>query len=475
MAKKYKFSILGDVTNATSVTGVGYSYEVKGKTIKQGSVGSDGGFTLSFKNNKKTLSGSIEFEDLNGANTANFTNGGLEYSIASGESSRFKANSKKSPQTFTYSFSLSNPVSPIPPPNPQANRLTLTTFQDIYSDNQGGQVIGGSFVSNGERFTNGQDIVSSAPGTLGQQDNLRDSTSGDSDEIRITTNAANGIQAAMADIAAITGIENLYITATNDASAEANLGGAFSNISGVENMTIAGTFNNKLRLLGYLDSGARNFNFSGVTTGGINMTNGAGFTGDTAETITVVGSFVDDILQASIGQANIQGGAGADQITGSRLASTTIAGQQGVDQINLLANNTTDIVSLVNITSILDADAITGFTGFNSNNNSFDILRFNAGAFTNYTANTTVRQATAAEAAAAVAANAGRDYFIVDTNANIRAANLSQQGTAWLALDTTLGFIFYSPNGNFTTNSIAIATIDDFANFSAAQNVQIVA
>ena len=475
MARKYKFFIVGDATNATDVTEVAYNYSVKGKTLKQGEVGSAGDFTISFKTNKKQLNGVIKFEDLNASTAANFTSSGIQYSLTPGETSRFRASSKKSPQTFTYSFSLDNPVSPIPPPNPAANRIALTTFQDIYSDALGGQVIGGSFVDNGSRFTTGQDIVTSDAGTLGQSDDLRDNTSGDSDEIRIASDANNTIQLATATITAIRGIENIYITGSNDTSQEAYLGGGFTNISGVNNVIIEGTFTNQLRILGYLDSGARNFNFSGVRTGGINMTNGAGFTTDTAEAITVVGSFVDDVLQASLGEANIQGGAGADQITGSLQSSSTIAGQQGVDAITLRANNATDVVSLVNITSLLDADAITGFTGFNTNASNYDILRFNASAFTNYTANTAVRQATAAEAAAAAAVNGAQNYFIVDTLNNINATNVSQQGTAWLALDTTFGFLKYSPNGNFATNSITIATIDDFANFSAAQNVQIVA
>ena len=73
MAKKYKFTILGDVTNATSVTEVAYNYNFKGKTLGQGSVGTDGGFTINFKANKKNIKGEIEFEKLNAAGSGNFT------------------------------------------------------------------------------------------------------------------------------------------------------------------------------------------------------------------------------------------------------------------------------------------------------------------------------------------------------------------------------------------------------------------
>lgn len=123
MTKKYKFSVLGDITDAASATGVGYSFDVKGKTIKQGSVGSDGAFSMRFKNKKKALKGSIAFEDLNGANTANFTNGGLEYSLAAGESSNFKAKAKSRPKAFR---TLSHSAIPFPPSRHRRRKRTAS-------------------------------------------------------------------------------------------------------------------------------------------------------------------------------------------------------------------------------------------------------------------------------------------------------------------------------------------------------------
>ncbi|MFZ9945835.1 MAG: hypothetical protein ACO3FN_01995, partial [Vulcanococcus sp.] len=177
MAKKFSFSILGDIANASDIAEVGYNYSFKGKTLQQGSVGADGSFTINFANKKKSVKGVIEFEKLNATGSGNFTNNSVEYSLASDEFSIFKANAKKSPQVFTYSFSLDNPVTPNPP-NPEANRIALSTFQDIYSNTQGGQVIGGTFTPNNERFTQGQDIVTATVGTLGQEDSLIDSQQG---------------------------------------------------------------------------------------------------------------------------------------------------------------------------------------------------------------------------------------------------------------------------------------------------------
>jgi len=472
MAQKYKFSILGDVTNATSVTGVGYSYEVKGKTIKQGSVGSDGGFTLSFKNNKKTLNGSIEFEDLNGANTANFTNGGLEYSLASGESSRFKANSKKSPQTFGYAFSLSNPVTPIPPPNPQANRLTLTTFEDIYSDAIGGQVIGGTFTPNNERFTAGQDIVTSTAGTLGQQDSLTDNTAGDNDEIRTTTNANNNLQNSVAATTAITGIENLYATGSNDSSNAVDL----SKFTGLSTIKVDGTFTNQLTLNQYLTSGARTFDFSGMTSGGVNISN-ANSGINTGDALTMIGSRLNDTLEANIGSATLIGGLGTDAITGSSVSGIYAEGGKDFDTIDLLINNARDTVSLKNITDVFDGGPISNFAGFTTNNVNYDVLEFDASTFTNYTANTAVTQVTAAQAQASAAAQAGKNQFVVDTQANIFAMNLTAQGTAWLAYSTDVNVIYYSATGDFANGQFnSIGQLVGLGNtFEATRQVSIVA
>jgi hypothetical protein len=472
MAKKFRFSILGDVTNATNVAGVAYSYDVKGKTIKQGNVASDGVFTISFKNSNKALNGSIEFEDLNGANTANFTNGGLEYSLASGESSRFKANAKKSPQTFTYAFSLSNPVSPIPPPNPQANRLTLTTFEDIYSDVIGGQVIGGTFTPNNERFTAGQDIVTSTAGTLGQQDSLTDNTAGDNDEIRTTTNANNNLQNSVAATTRIAGIENLYATGSNDSSNAVDL----SKFTGLNTIKVDGTFTNQLTLNQYLTSGARTFDFSGMTSGGVNISN-ANSGINTGDALTMIGSRVDDTLEANIGAATLKGGLGGDTIIGSTVSSVYAEGGFGFDTVRLFANNARDTVSLRNITESSNGDNVINFTGFGANNTNYDLVEFDAATFTNYTAGTNVIQVNANQAATAAAAQAGKNMFVVDTIANIQNLNASAQGTSWLAYATDISKVVYANNGDFTGfNYEVIATLNGVAaDFNAATQASIVA
>ena len=94
MAKKFSFSILGDIANASDIAVAGYNYSFKGKTLQQGSVGADGSFTINFANKKKSVKGVIEFEKLNATGSGNFTNNSIEYSLASDEFSIFKANAK---------------------------------------------------------------------------------------------------------------------------------------------------------------------------------------------------------------------------------------------------------------------------------------------------------------------------------------------------------------------------------------------
>jgi hypothetical protein len=74
--------------------------------------------------------------------------------------------------------------------------------------------------------------------------------------------------------------------------------------------------------------------------------------------------------------------------------------------------------------------------------------------------------------AAADLANQASNLFIVDTAANIANVN-TQTGEGTLALANDTGVIFYAGNGNFA-NAVDIGTIDDFANFVATANVDIV-
>lgn len=465
---QYKFKIRGSIDNVSNVAGVGYELNVNGDTLADGTVGADGSFKIKVKSDQKKLKGDIDFEKLNAAGSANFTSNSLEYSLASNESQRVKAKEKKT--NFNYSFSLDNPVSPIAPPPPEANRLTLTTFEDVYSNVIGGQVIGGALTPNNERFTAGQDIVTAAAGTLGQNDNLNDATTGDNDQLRVTTTANNTLQTAVAGVSTVVGVENLVVSATNDASTEADL----SKFSGLSSVQVEGSFTNRLELKNYLSSGATSFDFSGVTTGGVNISNANRGT-NTASPLTLIGSRAEDILEANIGPATLRGGLGNDTIRGSQVSGVTAVGGQGTDNITLFDNNAQDTVSLRTVTSFNDRDTIANFAG-EGNNANFDLLEFDALTFSNYTAGGPVQQVTAAQAADAASVGAGQNMFVIDTFANIAGLNASGQATSWLAYANDTGRLYYSANGDFSQEREQIAFLQGFANTNnfTAENIAIV-
>ncbi len=351
----------------------------------------------------------------------------------------------------------------LPDENETGTTITLTAQQDVYSEAFGGSVIGADFVQNELRFTAGADTVFAAAGTLGATDDLSDASTGDGDQLNLTTNAQNNLENAVANVVQVAGLEDFTVTSTNDNSAVVNL----TTLSGVESFRGTGTFDNQVEYQNYLLSGARNFDFSGVTTGGVNFTNtNAGV--NTSDALTLTGSSDDDVLQANNGAAQLRGRGGVDNIVGSAVVGSTVTGGSGRDVVTLQAAASVDVVSLVTITATNNGDDITGFIGANTNANAADLLRFDASTFNTYTAGTQVTEANQATADASQASN----LFIVDTAANIANVN-TQTGEGTLALANDTGVIFYASNGNFA-NAVDIGTIDDFANFVATANVDIV-
>ncbi|MCP4818060.1 MAG: hypothetical protein GY883_02650, partial [Shimia sp.] len=184
--------------------------------------------------------------------------------------------------------------------------------------------------------------------------------------------------------------------------------------------------------------------------------------------LTLTGSSDDDVLQANNGAAQLRGRGGIDNIVGSAVVGSTVTGGSGRDVVTLQAANSVDVVSLVTITATNNGDDITGFIGANTNANAADLLRFDASTFDTYSAGNAVTEVNAATANASQTSN----LFIVDTAAAIAAVN-TQTGEGTLALTDNTGVILYASNGNFA-NAVDIGTIDDFANFVATANVDIV-
>jgi len=466
------FTLQGSI-NASSAEGLSISaVNSKGQTLDTQVLNGSNSFELSF-NTKQALQKakrgniSIVTQDING-DAANLT-----FQDANGElnpdtqTSSVAIKAKRGSASFNLDLQ-STTTSTFPPIDNTVvtdNRLALSTFQDVYSNTQGGKVIGNSLQDEGKRLTASQDIISAAVGTLGQGDTLTDTQQGDNDQLNLsTTNGTNGLGRALTDVASISGIEQLNVSANGDITTLANL----DKVSGLESLSLSGSFNNRVRLNNYLDSGARSFDFSGMTNGGVQFGNNTN--NFVTENLSVKGSADDDILRASLGNATISGGTGVDNITGSSQSSGFYAGQQGTDTINLLANNQQDTISLVGITSAANGDTITGFTGALNVANGFDLLQFDTASFSNYTAGATINLIDRQEAInrRGNAAALQNTVFFVNNAQDLNLVNL-QNGKGSLAIVLGTDQLVYSANGDFTNNRYqAIASINNTANLTGS-------
>lgn len=411
----------------------------------------------------------IKLIDNNGDDFNFSAKGGKQFDLDTDEqtfTTTISANKRRSRSKLSPEVTLieTEDEPPVAPPVPETgDTITLSTQQDVYSETVGGQVIGTDFVENNNRFTALSDVVNASAGSLNFLDSLTDPSSNDADQLNVSSNTANNLEDALATVAQVVGLENLDISASNDNSVNADL----SSFQGLKSVSASGTFTNQVIYQNYLSSGARNFDFSAVNTGGVNFTN-ANSGVNTSNAITLTGSNAADVLEANNGAAQLSGRGGIDTIQGSAVVGSTITGGSGRDVITLQAANSVDTVSMVTITANTNGDDITGFVGANTNANAADLLRFDASTFNTYTAGNTVTQVDAAAANASQSSN----LFIVDSAAAIAAVN-TQTGEGTLALDDA-GLVLFSGNGDFTTNTVEIGTIDDFANFVASANVDIV-
>ena len=376
--------------------------------------------------------------------------------------------------------------------NTGGDTITLTPFRDVYDANTGTTVNTGVQTPRPERLSTQDETINGIAGTLGtgaQLDSLTDPSTSDNDTLNLATNTASDLQTAIAagNLTNLTNIENLVVTSIADDSADID----FSQVQELKSLDLNGTFTNNADVVvrNWIDSaGINSFDFSDSSnttnaTFGFDVRLANNNLQQTTEELSFIGSVGNDTFEASVGAATMLGGAGADNLTGSSLNSTYIAGGLGVDTITLnAANAATDTVSFVDIDNTFNRDAVTNFVGFldtanNPTGDRHDQFEFDAGTVTNLTAGTTVQGKTVAQLQALVGTAAADNHMIVDTAANIAAANFSAHGESWVAYDPVGGDLLYSPDGNFTANSadignIALVTADTFL---AEQQVTVIA
>ena len=366
--------------------------------------------------------------------------------------------------------------------------ITLTNFQDVYSSNIGTVVNeNGVQTERSERFTNFDDTINGAAGTLGvntQLDSLTDPSTSDNDTLNLATNNNNDLQTSLAtgNLTNLTNVEKLVVNAINDNSNNVD----FSQVTELQTLDLDGFFQQDVQLTNYIDTALiNNFDFSDSTNTAIGFVvqNANNNEDQTTEPLNFLGSPGGDTFEANIGAATMRAGAGDDELKGSTSNSTYVAGQTGTDTIELIATNAaTDIVSYQDIETDNNANNVANFVAFldttnNPTQNEHDKLEFDADTVTNFNAGVTVQQKTFAQLEPLLGTPAADNHMLVDADPDNQ--DLSQHGKSWVALDNVNGELFYSQDGNFAANAELIGTItfvnNDPAEFLSRQNVTVIA
>ena len=363
--------------------------------------------------------------------------------------------------------------------------IELSNERDFYSSNTGKIFDNNNnlLTESDKRLSQFDDTINASAGQFGQGESLQDPSQDDNDVLTIKTNLGNKAEDALDpnNNHTVKNIESLVIDATADESTTLNLEG-FENLN---SLTVKGLFDGDISVTNYLDAKVSDFNFSGSTSFD------AGFILDPqnnndplfAKPLNITGSAGGDQFSSLFEGLTCHAGDGNDTVVGSLSSPDYIAGENGIDEIALFEEaQSQDTVSLKGVTDDLDADIITGFLGFNNAENTngkrHDLLEFDAETFTNFSANSEVEEVDVDDLVAAFLRgeeNPSKNKFIVDTDNDITNSDLGIiGGKDLLALANDTGNLYYSRNGNFDTNGVVIATIDDFANFAANENVSII-
>jgi Ca2+-binding RTX toxin-like protein len=269
-------------------------------------------------------------------------------------------------------------------------------------------------------------------------------------------------------------------------------GGLPSLATGAKKIAVSGSLSALTTFTAFGESGATVFDGSALasaTANGVTVTSYFALAA-TNPAVSILGSSSQDVLSGGGGDDTISGGASIDNLFGNGGADIlngdaggdVILGNAGNDTINSGAGNDQitggtgrDTLIYDNLGSdfvgVLNADIITDFLPANTSES--DVLRLSASAFVGLTAGTAV---TYTDVLNAPAASTNTNYVLVDTLANITAANLAYTR---LAYDTTNRHWIYDADGNWGAGSLVFATnaaaapVLSLANLNAV-NIQVV-
>ena len=437
--------------------------------------------SVDLNNDRKRFTLKVDKEDaLDGSKNAELSiklidNNGDDLNFTKRSGASFDLDSDE--QTFTTTISA----------NKKRSRAKLRPTTDIIESNDNGKTINltpllDTITAND--LSAQSDTITAELGTLGVdfQDSVVDGSTTDNDLLKITTNGAFDLHESLdaSEINRIQNIETIQVVASND-----DLGGEqeidLSKIVNLKTLDVDGTFTETLRLENWANTGATEFDFSGITsTEGVvaNLANAGNQT--FAENLNFKGSAGDDILNGLNGNVTMNGMAGDDLLIGSRQGSSIIEGGAGTDSLFLWTQNAQHTVRLHGQTSEISKDSIlfNSFQGFENPNakalNTFDLVEIDAVTFSNYTANQVVQQ----QSINNVLPNSNLSNTVVTatTQAGLEAKNFDNNGDGILGFAADTGMLLFSASGNFSQDAQELLEIGavEGANFVPVQQINVV-
>jgi hypothetical protein len=437
--------------------------------------------SVDLNNDRKRFTLKVDKEDaLDGSKNAELSiklidNNGDDLNFTKRSGASFDLDSDE--QTFTTTISA----------NKKRSRAKLRPTTDIIDTNDNGKTINltpllDTITAND--LSAQSDTITAELGTLGVdfQDSVVDGSTTDNDLLKITTNGAFDLHESLdaSEINRIQNIETIQVVASND-----DLGGEqeidLSKIVNLKTLDVDGTFTETLRLENWANTGATEFDFSGITsTEGVvaNLANAGNQT--FAENLNFKGSAGDDILNGLNGNVTMNGMAGDDLLIGSRQGSSIIEGGAGTDSLFLWTHNAQHTVRLHGQTSEISKDSIlfNSFQGFENPNakalNTFDLVEIDAVTFSNYTANQVVQQ----QSINNVLPNSNLSNTVVTatTQAGLEAKNFDNNGDGILGFAADTGMLLFSASGNFSQDAQELLEIGavEGANFVPVQQINVV-
>ena len=411
----------------------------------------------------------------------------LSFTLSGGDSSDFTINSETGQVTINQS--------------PDFETKPLYSFNVVATDAQGNStkqdvdisvndieeaktiiLIPGLDTITANNLTDQDDLVTAELGTLGVdfEDSIFDGSTSDNDLLTLETNFKFNIFESLnsTKINRIQNIETIQINANNDDAGGDEVILDIDKIINLKKLDVDGTFTVPLQLDNWEQTGATEFDFSGITTSfGVLMLEANANEIANSAPLTIKGSAGGDFLQGVNNGSIIQGFAGADSLTAPAQGNAVLEGGAGKDSLSLGSGQYT--IRLNGQTSEISKDTVIGgvFQGFNELDakatNTFDLIEIDAATFSNYTANKAVQQLDIDDVL--LGTNLSNTVVEANTQAELETQNFDNNGNGILGFAGDTGILFYSESGDFTADAQALLDLSRPAlNFVPVQQINVV-